>query len=95
MKSKCYEHFFTDGIAFAFGMLLIPLMNEFESNRSTISWAGSLVILFYMLACPGAGVLIKKFDCRKVCIVGCVTAGLGFGFSAFSPNIPFLMVCKK
>jgi len=81
-----------DGVAFSFGMLLIPLIEEFESNRSTISWAGSLVILFYILACPGAGALVKRFDCRKICIMGCLIGCLGFGLSTISPNIPFLMI---
>lgn len=81
-----------DGIAFSFGMLLIPLIKEFDSNRSTISWAGSLVILFYILACPGAGALVKKYDARRICIMGCIIGALGFGLSTISPNIPFLMI---
>ena len=81
-----------DGILYSFATLLIPLIEEFDSNRSTISWAGSLLTVFHKLACPIAGAMVKRFDCRKVCIMGCIIGSFGFGLSTVSPNIPFLLI---
>ena len=75
-----------DGITFAFGVLLIPLMEEFQAVRSEISWAQSLLVLFYSTSCTVSGLLVKKFDCRKVCILGASLGALGFGLSALAGN---------
>ena len=64
-----------DGILYSFATLLRPLIEEFDSNRSTISWAGSMLTVFHKLACPVAGALVKRFGCMKVWLIGAY--GLG------------------
>ena len=84
--------FFSDGIAFSYGRLLIPLLESFDSSRSVISNGGSLMFGFYLLSSPISGVLIKKFGCRIVCIAGCIIGALGIGLSSLSPNAAILML---
>ena len=59
-----------DGIAYSFGILLGPLVLYFDSNRSTVSWVGSLLCGIYMASGPIVGGLVNKFGCRPVCIAG-------------------------
>ena len=81
-----------DGIAFSYGILLIPLLDNFDSSRSIISNGGSLMFGFYLLSSPISGALINKFGCRIVCLAGCVIGAIGIGISSLSPNVTTLMI---
>ena len=81
-----------DGIAYTFGVLLEPLVSAFDSNRSTVSWVGSLLCGVYLMSGPIVGGLVNKFGCRPVCIAGSVIACVGLALSTLSPNVPVLML---
>eukprot|EP00095_Tigriopus_kingsejongensis_P006332 maker-scaffold411_size179879-snap-gene-0.35 protein:Tk06332 transcript:maker-scaffold411_size179879-snap-gene-0.35-mRNA-1 annotation:"monocarboxylate transporter 4-like isoform x1" len=86
-------NFILDGIAYSFGVMLLPLVDDFESTRTTISWVGSLLSGIFMLSGPLVGGLVNQFGCRPICIAGGVTASFGLGISIFSPNEYVLMIC--
>ena len=46
------------------------LVTHFDSNKSTVSWVGSLLCGLYMSSGPIVGGLVNKFGCRAVCIAG-------------------------
>ena len=52
-------NFTVDGIAYSFGILLVPLVEYFDSSRSTISWVGSLLCGIYMASGPIVGGLVR------------------------------------
>jgi len=81
-----------DGIAFSYGILLIPLLESFDSSRSIISNGGSFMFGFYLLSSPISGMMINKFGSRIVCAIGCIIGALGIGLSSFSPNVTTLMI---
>ena len=81
-----------DGIAYTFGVLLEPLVESFDSNRSTVSWVGSLLAGVYLTSGPIVGGLVNKFGCRPVCIGGSIVSCIGLVLSVFSPNVPVLML---
>jgi MFS family permease len=81
-----------DGIAYTFGLLLKPLVDDFESDASTISWVGSLLCGVYMLSGPIVGGLVNKFGCRPVCMLGAVLSWIAFSVSTLSVNVGMLMV---
>jgi len=81
-----------DGIAYTFGLLLKPLVDDFESDASTISWVGSLLCGVYMLSGPIVGGLVNKFGCRPVCMVGAVLSWIAFSVSTLSTNVGMLMI---
>ena len=85
-------NFILDGIAYSFGILLIPLMEYFQSNRSSVAWVGSLLAGVYMTSGPLVGGLVNKFGCRPVCMVGGVVACSSLMLSTFSPNVEVLML---
>ena len=73
-------------------MLLQPLVTQFDSQKSTVAWVGSLLCGVYQLSGPLVGGLVNKFGCRPVCIAGSVIACLGLALSTLSPNVPVLML---
>eukprot|EP00095_Tigriopus_kingsejongensis_P002022 snap_masked-scaffold1627_size33010-processed-gene-0.3 protein:Tk02022 transcript:snap_masked-scaffold1627_size33010-processed-gene-0.3-mRNA-1 annotation:"monocarboxylate transporter" len=81
-----------DGIAYTFGIMLEPLVEHFDSNRSTVSWVGSLLTGVYLTSGPIVGGLVNKYGCRPVCIAGSVISCLGLVLSTIAPNVPVLML---
>ena len=68
------------------------LVTHFDSNKSTVSWVGSLLCGLYMSSGPIVGGLVNKFGCRPVCIAGSLIACAGIALSTLSPNVPVLML---
>jgi MFS family permease len=81
-----------DGIAYTFGVLLNPLVKDFDSDSATVSWVGSLLCGTYMLSGPLVGGLVNRFGCRPVCMVGAVVAWAAISLSTLSPSVPVLML---
>lgn len=86
------SNFIIDGIAYSFGVLLLPLVDHFQSSRTSISWVGSLLSGVFMISGPLVGGLVNKFGCRPICMLGGVTACLGLFLSTFAKNVPTLML---
>lgn len=84
-------NFTVDGIATSFGILLEPLVRDFESNRSTVSWIGSLMIGVYNLSGPIVSISIKKFGARAVIIFGALLSCAAILLSTLSPNVYVLL----
>ena len=55
MKLLKFTLFISDGIAYTFGVLLAPLVRDFDSNRGTVSWVGSLLAGVYLMSGPIVG----------------------------------------
>ncbi len=68
------------------------MVESFDSNRSTVSWVGSLLAGVYLMSGPIVGGLVNKFGCRPVCISGSIVACAGLVLSTLSPNVPILML---
>ena len=81
-----------DGIAYTFGVLLEPLVKDFDSDKATVAWVGSLLCGTYMLSGPLVGGLVNRFGCRPVCMVGGLVAWAAISLSTFSPSVPVLML---
>ena len=43
-------HFLLDGINYTFGILLVPILKDFDSDSGTVVWAGSLLVGVNMLS---------------------------------------------
>ena len=43
-------HFILDGINYTFGILLLPIVEDFDSDSGTVVWAGSLLVGVNMLS---------------------------------------------
>jgi len=85
-------NFIVDGIATSFGVILAPIIGSFDSNRSTVSWIGSLLIGVYNLSGPIVSLLVKRFGHRAVSITGAIVSCIALLLSTLSTNIFVLMI---
>ena len=80
------------GLGSTIGVLLNPLIEYYDSDPSTISWAGSLFVGMRFMFGPLVGGLTNKYGLRPICITGSIVMTIGFLTSPFSPNVPILML---
>jgi len=80
------------GLTNSFGVFLVPMVNHYDSDRSLVSWVGSLMLGSYLMTGIIAGALVNRFGCRTVCIIGSILASATICLSTFSPNVPVLMI---
>ncbi|XP_043218208.1 monocarboxylate transporter 12-like [Amphibalanus amphitrite] len=81
-----------DGFIFSFGVLLLPLVDEFGESKSKTAWIGSILSGFYLIAGPFVSALANKFGFRVVTIMGAVISSLGFFISAYATSVDFLVI---
>eukprot|EP00090_Calanus_glacialis_P041215 TRINITY_DN7249_c0_g1_i1.p1 TRINITY_DN7249_c0_g1~~TRINITY_DN7249_c0_g1_i1.p1 ORF type:complete len:452 (-),score=90.60 TRINITY_DN7249_c0_g1_i1:690-2045(-) len=81
-----------DGIAYVFGVFLLPLMEKYEVDNATMSGVGSVLSGTIQLVAPFVALLVNIFGTRIVCIAGAVVSAVGFFLSTFSPNVFVLML---
>lgn len=84
-------NFIDFGIASSFGVLLEQLVEYFDSDRSTVSWIGSLMIGMRCLSGPIASMLVRKFGTRAVIISGAIISSISLFLSTISTNVFVLM----
>ena len=59
------------------GLLLVPLENEFQWSRATISFAVGVNILLYGLIGPFAAALMERFGVRRIMLGAIAAIGIG------------------
>ena len=63
------------------GVILVPLGNEFQWSRATVSSIVSINIFLYGLVGPFAAALYQRFGLKRVMMAGMVMLALGYGLS--------------
>jgi predicted MFS family arabinose efflux permease len=63
------------------GVILLPIGNEFQWSRATVSSIVSINIFLYGLIGPFAAALYQRFGLRRVMIVAMLLLSLGYGLS--------------
>ncbi|CAL1283664.1 unnamed protein product [Larinioides sclopetarius] len=81
-----------DGIAYSFGIFLVPFVNYYKSSKGKTAWVGSLLAGCYLLAGPVVSALTNKFGCRPVTIAGSIISCIAFLLSIAAPTVDVLMV---
>ncbi|XP_060568233.1 monocarboxylate transporter 11-like isoform X1 [Ruditapes philippinarum] len=83
-------HAITYGIIYSFGIIFIALEEIFEGSKTEIAWIPSLTTGLLHSSGLLASILVNKFGCRIVTIVGGITCTIGYVLSMFAPNIYYL-----
>ncbi|KAL8586249.1 hypothetical protein ACOMHN_003764 [Nucella lapillus] len=83
-------HVIADGIVYSFGVIMVYLVDYFQSGRGETSWVGSLQPAVTFTVGPLASALTNRYGCRVVTIVGAIISAAGFVLSVFTPNLYFL-----
>ena len=82
--------FVTNGARNSFGIFVIPLSNEFDWNRSTISFAAALAFLVSGITQPIMGSLFDRWGGRRVILISLFVFGLAT--TALSLTFHFLFL---
>lgn len=81
-----------DGIGFSFGVLYIELLHYFGESKGKTALVGSLFYSIPLMCGPIASVLIDRYGCRKMTIIGGILASVGFVLSAFAPSLEVMFL---
>lgn len=85
--------FIGDGVPYAFGLFFVEISKEFSSyGKSDVSWIASIMIAVTHGVGPFGSILVNKFGCRNVSILGSVLATIGYSTSYYATNVPVLYV---
>jgi sugar phosphate permease len=66
------------------GVIMLPLGNEFQWSRASVSAVVSLNILLFGLIGPFAAALYNRFGLRRTMMAALALLGLGYGLSTFA-----------
>ena len=67
----------TLGARSSFGVFVIPMSEDFDWNRTTISVAAAIGVLVNGVTQPVMGNLFDRFDSRRVILISLLIVGLG------------------
>lgn len=81
-----------DGITFSFGIFNVEFLKYFGDSKGKTAWIGSIFMASPLLSGPIASYLTDRYGCRKVTIVGSITAAIGFLLSSVSTSMEMLFV---
>ncbi|CAH1723244.1 unnamed protein product [Chironomus riparius] len=81
-----------DGITFSFGVFNVEFLKYFGDSKGKTAWISSIFMATPLLSGPIASYLTDRYGCRKVTIVGAITASIGFLLSAASNSMEMLFV---
>lgn len=81
-----------DGITFSFGVFNVEFLKYFGDSKGKTAWISSIFMAVPLLSGPIASYLTDRYGCRKVTIVGAITAAIGFLLSAVSNSMEMLFV---
>src|ERR1043165_6628140 len=63
------------------GVILLPLGNEFQWSRATVSSGEAINIFLYGLMVPFAGALYQRFGLRRTMVTAMLLLTAGYGLS--------------
>src|SRR3954462_9685875 len=68
------------------GVILLPVGNEFQWSRATVSSIVSINIFLYGLVGPFAAALYQRFGLRRTMLAAMVLLASGYGLSTFATH---------
>lgn len=80
-------HIIADGITYSFGVFMVEVMNEFNSNRGITSFIPSLLVGVTLGSGPIASYFTNRFGCRLVTIAGAILAAAGLALSLAATSV--------
>lgn len=81
-----------DGITFSFGIYNVEFLKYFGDSKGKTAWIGSIFMASPLLSGPFASYLTDRYGCRKVTIVGSITAAIGFLLSSMANSMEMLFI---
>lgn len=85
-------HVLADGFTYTFGIYFVHLMLYYKASAAATSWIASILVGVTLGSGPIAGMLVNKFGCRVVTIIGALLASIALFVSIWAPNVETLYV---
>ncbi|XP_045201696.2 monocarboxylate transporter 13-like [Mercenaria mercenaria] len=85
-------HLITHGIVYSFGILFLTLEDNFNGTKAELSWIPSLTTGTLYLIGPVASIMINRYGCRAVSVVGSILGFLGYLASIFVRHLYMLYI---
>lgn len=84
--------FFVDGLSFSFGVFLSDLEHSFETSKTKMSLAGSLIVGFTLISGPIVSAMSNQFSMRSLVIGGGLISSLSLLACCFIYNVDAFIV---
>jgi MFS transporter, OFA family, oxalate/formate antiporter len=81
------------GVAYSWGIFLLPIEQEMGWGRAKISFASSILLFVFSVFMVVGGLLEKKFGSRKTACIGGALVGLGWFLASFAQSPLILYLC--
>ena len=81
-----------DGVGYSYGILLEPLIEEFQAGRGLLSVAGSLQVGVYGLSSPLVSRLVERWGERRSCLLGAALSSSGLLLASLARDIQTLVL---
>ncbi|KAK7482398.1 hypothetical protein BaRGS_00026320 [Batillaria attramentaria] len=79
-------------LVYLVGVIHAELLEKFQEDVTTTSWAGAVYSSLASLAAPLSSWIVSSYDCRTSTVVGGVLLCVGFAASAFATSVLQLLV---
>nr|AKN21515.1 slc16a-20 [Schmidtea mediterranea] len=80
------------GLLVTFGIFMTPLVEEYKTSQSTISWIASLMSAMNLAATPLATLLAMKLSDRVIVVIGSIISGISFAAPFFYSPLWFMFL---
>lgn len=85
-------HLISDGTSFAFGVLYVEMLDQFQESSGMTSMIGSLYVSLPMIAGPIAGIIVEHFGCRRAVIFSGAVTAAGYLLSYFATSMEVMCI---
>ncbi len=82
--------FAADGITYTLGIYIDVWKKVFEEGSGTVSFIPAILVGITLGSGPIASMLVNRYGCRAVTILGAILASFGLAISAASNNLILL-----
>ena len=88
-----FLHFTSLGMQYSIGLYFLPIQHEFNANRATTAWMGSLCVGLMLGFGFFGGFLMDMYDPRVLLVLASLTLSLGLLLGSYSTTLPVLFFC--
>jgi MFS family permease len=87
-----FIHFVSLGMQYSLGLYFLPVSIEFNSNRGTTAWMGSLAMGLMLCCAFPAGYLMDVYDTRVLLALASCLLALGLMLASIAQSLPLLFL---
>ena len=79
-----------DGITYTQGIYVVKLKEAFNEGSAAVSWISSILVGVTLGSGPIASMLVNRYGCRLVTLIGAILAAFGLAISAAANSLVLL-----